>query len=305
MNQINSNAFPSLPLAEWKPTKNTLHLYLQIVGKIRLGLFPRQNHWWHVPFYVSLRGLTTRPIPYKDGNFEIEFDFLDHQLKLSTSGGERREFDLHDNLTVAEFYERVFDNLSALGIEAKIKAVPYETPSKIPFAQDTANKSYDKEYVEKFHRILVSVNDIFEEFRGRFIGKSTPVHLFWHSFDLALTRFSGKQVTPREGAGMVEREAYSHEVISFGFWAGDDNVPAPAFYSYTAPEPKNLTDEPLKPAAAMWNTDKGAMAILMYDDARNADSPREAILEFLESAYQAGAKRADWDTENFALKPLQ
>ena len=299
------HAFPSLPLEEWKPTKNTLHLYLQIVGKIRLKLFPRQNHWWHVPLYVSTRGLTTRPIPYKTGNFEIEFDFVEHRLKIRTNTGAEKSFALEDGLTVADFYKQTFETLAALHIEAKIWAVPYETPSVTPFAEDAENKSYDKESIEKFHRILVSLNDIFEEFRGRFIGKSTPVHLFWHSFDLALTRFSGKKVEPREGAGMVEREAYSHEVISFGFWAGDDNVAAPAFYSYTAPEPENLTDEPLQPDAAQWNTDKGAMAILMYDEARNSENPRETILQFLESAYQAGAKRADWDTEKFALLPLE
>ena len=308
MNQNNfdkNSAFPPLPLDEWKATKNTLHLYLQIVGKIRLSLFPRQNHWWHVPFYVSARGLTTRPIPFKNGNFEIEFDLTEHKLKLETSGGERREFDLRDGLTVAGFYKNVFENLSALGIETKIRAVPYEAPSKTPFAEDEENKSYDREYIEKFHRILVFVNDVFEEFRGRFLGKSTPVHLFWHSFDLALTRFSGREAEVREDAGLVEREAYSHEVISFGFWAGDDNVPAPAFYSYTAPEPDGLTEEQLQPDAAFWNTDKGAMAILMYDDARNSSAPREKILEFLESAYQAGAKRAEWDQENFKLKPLK
>jgi hypothetical protein len=311
MNQTNSNvfgdedAFPPLPLEEWKATKNTLHLYLQIVGKIRLKLFPRLNHWWHVPFYVSTRGLTTRPIPYGFGNFEIEFDFVKHALKISRHDGERRSFALEDNLTVADFYKKVFENLSTLGIETRIKAVPYEAASEIPFAEDTTNKSYDKKYVERFRRILISVNDILEEFRGRFTGKSTPVHLFWHSFDLALTRFSGKKVEPREGAGMVEREAYSHEVISFGFWAGDDNVSAPAFYSYTAPEPENLTAEKLQPDPAFWNTDKGAMALLMYDDARKTDDPREAILEFLESAYQAGAKRAGWETDKFALLPLK
>lgn len=311
MTQTNSTifgeekAFPPLPLEEWKATKNTLHLYLQIVGKIRLKLFPRQNHWWHVPFYVSPRGLTTRPIPYGFGNFEIEFDFIEHAIVISRHDGERKSFALRDGLTVADFYRQIFESLAALGIETKIWAVPYEAASKTPFAEDTENKSYDKEYVERFRRILISVNDIFEEFRGRFTGKSTPVHLFWHSFDLALTRFSGKPAPVREEAGMVEREAYSHEVISFGFWAGDDNVPAPAFYSYTAPEPKNLTGERLNPDAAMWNTDKGAMAILTYDDARKAGSPRETILDFLESAYQAGAKRAGWDLQQFKTIPLK
>lgn len=296
------SAFPSLPLEKWKDTKNTLHLYLQIVGKIRLSLFPRLNHWWHVPLYVSTRGLTTRPIPYGYGNFEIEFNFIEHRLKISTSNGLWREFTLYNGLTVAEFHRQLFENLKALGIKAKIKALPYEAPSEIPFPKDQEHKSYDIKYVEKFRKILIGVNDIFEEFRGRFSGKSTPVHLFWHSFDLALTRFSGKEAEVREGAGMVERQAYSHEVISFGFWAGDENVSGPAFYSYTAPEPKNLTKEKLKPDAAFWNTDKGAMALLMYDEARKTESPRETVLEFLESAYRAGAKRAGWDLEQFKLK---
>lgn len=305
MNFEKDKLFPPLPLAEWRATKDTLHLYLQIVGKIRLALFPRLNHWWHVPFYVSTRGLTTRPIPFGAGNFEIEFDFIGHKLEITTSESELREFDLSDGLTVAEFYKQVFENLSALGIEAKIRAVPYEAPSTTPFAENTENKSYDKEYVERFRQILVSVNDVFEEFRGSFTGKSTPVHLFWHSFDLALTRFSGRRAPVRDEAGTVEREAYSHEVISFGFWAGDDNVPAPAFYSYAAPEPEGLTEEKLQPETAFWDNTKGAMALLMYDDARKANAPREAILEFLESAYRAGAKRAGWDTEKFELKPLK
>ncbi|MFN2390518.1 MAG: DUF5996 family protein [Pyrinomonadaceae bacterium] len=298
-------AFPPLPLSQWKPTKNTLHLYLQIVGKIRLALFPPMNHWWNVALYVSTRGLTTRPIPYGFGNFEIEFDFVEHQLKISTSGGAQKSFALADGLTVADFYKQVFENLHALGIEAKIKPIPYEAPSKTLFAEDTENKSYDKEYIERFRRILIGVDDIFEEFRGRFTGKSTPVHLFWHSFDLALTRFSGKPAPVRENAGTVEREAYSQEVISFGFWAGDDNIPAPAFYSYTAPEPKGLTEEKLQPEAAFWGESNGShLALLMYDEARKAKSPRETILQFLESAYQAGTKRADWDTKKFVLKPL-
>lgn len=295
-----------MPLEAWRPTKNTLHLYLQVVGKIRLTMHPRVNHWWHVPFYVSPRGLTTRAIPFNTGNFEIEFDFHDHELKIRTSDGRDEDFALYDGLTVADFYGSVFANLAKLGIEPKIKAIPYEAPSKTPFADDTENKSYDKEFVKRFHRILVAVNDIFEEFRGRFTGKSTPVHLFWHSFDLALTRFSGNPAPARDGAGMVEREAYSHEVISFGFWFGDDNVPAPAFYSYTAPEPAGLTDEPLSPASAKWQeANNSHMALLMYDDVRNASNPRETALEFLESAYRAGAERAKWNTEQFQLMPFE
>ncbi|MBA3768898.1 MAG: hypothetical protein H0X08_00060 [Blastocatellia bacterium] len=296
---MTDRSFPEIPLAAWRPTKNTLHLWLQVVGKIRLATHPRLNHWWHVTLYVSPRGLTTSGIPYQGEIFEIEFDFVDHKLVIRTSKGATEDFSLYDGLTVADFYDSIFKNLSKLGIDIKIKPIPYEAPSTTPFPDDTENKSYDREYVERFHRTLIVVNEIFEEFRGRFNGKSTPVHMFWHSFDLALTRFSGKHVEPRDGAGMVEREAYSHEVISFGFWFGDDNVPAPAFYSYTAPEPAGLTEEPLTPAAAKWETSKGAMAILMYDDARKTRDPRESVFSFLESAYQAGAKRAGWDADSF------
>lgn len=298
-----------MPLDAWRPTKNTLHLYLQIVGKIRLAMHPRLNHWWHVPLYVSPRGLTTRTIPYSGGNFEIEFNFRDHQLEISTSDGGREDFALYDGLTVADFYSSVFANLAKFGIEPKIWAMPYEAPSTTPFADDTENKSYDKEYVERFHHILVGVDDILEEFRGRFTGKSTPVHLFWHSFDLALTRFSGKPAPPMPEANLVTREAYSHEVISFGFWFGDDkpnSVAAPAFYSYTAPEPAGLADEPLSPSSAKWVDSNGAhLALLMYDDARTKDDPQTVVLEFLQSAYEAGARRSGWPVEELAIRPLR
>ena len=298
--------FPEMPLEAWRPTKDTLHLYLQIVGKIRLGMHPRINHWWHVSLYVSPRGLTTGAIPYSGGNFEIDFDFKNHALRMSASDGGHEDFALYDGLTVADFYSSVFANLAKLGIRPKIWAVPYEGPSKLPFARNTENKSYDKKYIERFHQMLVAVDDILEEFRGRFIGKSTPVHLFWHSFDLALTRFSGKAAPIREGASLVEREAYSHEVISFGFWFGDNNVPAPAFYSYTAPEPAGLTDEPLLPPAAKWaESGGGHLALLMYDDVRTMENPLETVLQFLESAYQAGGKRAGWPLEQFQIKPLR
>lgn len=293
-----------MPLDAWRPTKNTLHLYCQIVGKIRLAMHPRLNHWWHVPLYVSPRGLTTRTIPFRGGNFEIEFDFRDHALKISTSDGRTEDFALYDGLTVADFYQSLFSNLAKLGIEPAIRAIPYEAPSTTPFAEDTENKSYDKTYIERFHQIQVAVDDILEEFRGRFLGKSTPVHMFWHSFDIALTRFSGKAAPIRDGANRVEREAYSHEVISFGFWFGDDKtVPAPAFYSYTAPEPAGLADEPLTPAPATWADSNGAhLALLMYDEVRDLPNVREVVLEFLESAYQAGAKRAGWDVKDLELK---
>ena len=291
-----------MPLDAWRPTKNTLHLFLQIVGKIRLKTHPPVNHWWHVPFYVSPRGLTTRAIPYEGGSFEIEFDFHDHELKMRTSDGRVEDFALYDGLTVADFYASVFANLAKLGIHPKIWSVPYEAPSTTPFVDDHENNSYDKLYVERFHQILVSVDDIMQEFRGRFCGKSTPVHLFWHSFDLALTRFSGRQAPPMPEANIVARTAYSHEVISFGFWFGDDkpnSVAAPAFYAYAAPEPAGLADEPL-PKPAFWAEANGShLALFMYDEARKAADPRGAILEFMESTYRAGTKRGDWDEGAF------
>jgi len=259
------NVFPEMPLDAWRPTKNTLHLYLQIVGKIRLRVHPRINHWWHVTLYVSPRGLTTRAIPHDGGNFEIEFDFKEHALKIKTSDGRYEDFALYDGLSVADFYASLMANLAKLGIEPHIWAVPYEAPSTTPFADDHESKSYDKEYIERAHQVLVAVDDIFEEFRGRFTGKSTPVHLFWHSFDLALTRFSGRKAPPMPDANMVTREAYSHEVISFGFWFGDDkpnSVAAPAFYSYAAPKPDGLEDEPLQPDKAFWTPDGGNISIV-------------------------------------------
>ena len=295
-----------MPLDAWRPTKNTLHLYAQVVGKIRLRTHPRINHWWHVTLYVSPRGLTTRSIPFDGGSFEIEFDLTEHALKMRTSDGRSEDFALYDGLSVADFYASVFANLGKLGITPEIRAVPYEAPSTTPFAEDHGNRSYDKEYVERYHQILVAVDDIFEEFRGRFTGKSTPVHLFWHSFDLALTRFSGRPAPAMPEANMVTREAYSHEVISFGFWFGDDkpdSVAAPAFYSYTAPKPDGLENEPLKPDSAIWTPD-GGMALLMYDDVRTSEDPRKVVLDFLESSYQAGAKRANWNVDDFKLRSL-
>ncbi len=296
-----NSAFPEIPLEAWRPTKNTLHLYCQIVGKIRLAMHPWLNHWWHVPLYVTPRGLSTHTIPYAGGDFEIEFDLGEHVLRIQTSSNQIEDFALYDGLSVADFYSSIFANLAKIGINPTINPVPYEAPSTTPFDENSENKSYDKEYVERFHRTLVTVDGLLTKFRDRFIGKSTPVHMFWHSFDLALTRFSGKRAPTRDSAGMVEREAYSHEVISFGFWFGDDNVPAPAFYSYTAPEPAGLADETLSPSAAKWQESNGSrMALLMYDDVRTADDPNRMVLDFLESTYQAGAKRADWDINEFS-----
>lgn len=302
-NEPRNDAFPALPLDEWEGTYDTLHLYLQIIGKIRLKLFPKKNHWWHVPFYVSARGLTTLPIPSDRFNFEMEFDFIDHAFIIKTSHGLTKKIPLKNGLTVARFYQDVFSHLDNLGIGAKIRGVPYDVPdiSREPFEKIETYASYDPEYANRFWQILVHVDSLFQVFRGRFTGKSTPVHLFWHHFDLALTRFSGRPATVREGASIVEREAYSHEVISFGFWAGDKQVREPAFYAYAHPAPPGMMDEPLQPKEAQWNPDAG-MALYRYNDMRRAPDPRQALLDFLESAYQAGAKRAHWDIEALQLK---
>ncbi len=301
-NLSSSDLFPPLPIEEWEDTKNTLHLFFQIVGKIRLALFPKMNHWWHVTLYLSPRGMTTRPIPYKDMIFEIEFDFIKHQLFITTSRGQDKAFSL-EGTSVSEFYDKIFPSLHELGVDVNIKATPYDVPfSEQPFESDKKHSSYDKEYVNRYWRILVQVNSVFEEFRAKFIGKSTPVHLYWHHADLAVTRFSGKKAPAMQGGTNADKEAYSHEVISFGFWAGDENVRAPAFYSYTYPEPEGLAEEPLSPKEAIWNTDNGAMAVLMYDDLRNHESPREALMDYLESAYLAGAKRANWNIGELDLQ---
>jgi hypothetical protein len=305
MTAADENRFPPLPLEAWTDTKHTLHLYLQIVGKIRLALMPKRNHWWHVPLYVDARGLTTRPVPADDGRrlFEIQFDFVDHRLRIPCTDGREETFALQDGRSVASFYRRVVGALDALGIEASIRAVPYDHPdSTTPFADDTAHDAYSAEHVHRFWHILTQVEPIFQRFRGQFVGKSSPVHFFWHSFDLAHTRFSGREGTDLSGAGQVEQEAYSHEVLSFGFWAGDDDVPAPAFYAYAYPEPDGLNAEPLAPATAQWvEQENGSLALYPYQHARAATNPEAAILQFLESAYRAGATRADWDMERFAL----
>lgn len=294
--------FPPLPIEEWEDTKNTLHLFLQIVGKVKLALFPKMNHWWHVPFYVSVRGLTTGPIPYEDMFFEMEFNFRDseHVLKIETSEGSLKTVPLK-GLSVAGFYEKVFSSLNELGIVAGIRPVPYDIHGITePFATDYQHASYDEEYVNRFWRILVQVYSIFQVFRGWFTGKSSPVHFFWHHADLTLTRFSGRPVPVNEEANPVERETSSHEMISFGFWAGDHNVREPAFYAYMHPQPVGFMNEPLSPEEAFWNHQAG-LAMLMYNDVRYADSPEKAVLDFLESVYQAGAKRANWDIEAFRL----
>ncbi len=293
---------PALPLDAWADSKNTLHLFLQVVGKIRLELFPKTNHWWHVPLYVSCRGLTTRPIPYGDRLFDINFDLIDHQLVVLSSEGGSRTLPLQ-NQSVADFYKGLMALLGELDIHVRIKAEPYDVPfSSIPFAEDTRHASYDAAWIAKYWQILKFVDSVFEGFRGRFIGKSTPVHLFWHHADLALTRFSGKAAPALQGGSKADQEAYSHEVISFGFWVGDEQLREPAFYAYAYPEPQDLTDAALQPDAASWRSDYGyAMAFMPYEAVRRSADPRATLLSFLQSAYDGAAARAGWETAALAL----
>src|SRR5215210_2153959 len=260
--------FPPLPLEEWEESKETLHRYAQIVGKVRLAHSPFRNHWWHVPLYVTTRGLTTSPIPYGQITFEISFDLMDNRLVVATSEGEEFTFAM-DDLPVAEFYRRLFDGLGALGVEVSINSKAYELGDEYTLEENIFHCVCDREYVRRYWRVLVQVDQVLKEFAGRFNGKTSPVHLFWHSFDLAVTRFSGRRAPEREGADRVTREAYSHELISFGFWPGDADVRAPAFYSYTAPEPEGLADQSLRPDEAFWADAGGSStAMLMYDDLR-------------------------------------
>jgi hypothetical protein len=283
--------WPALPLDAWLDTYETLHLWTQVVGKLRMALSPELNHWWHTTLYVNSRGLTTSPIPCGSGVFEIQFDFLEHQLEVWTSDGGLKVQPLQPR-SVAAFYSHLMETLQGLGIGCTINTKPQEIANPIPFERDERHGAYDAAYARRFWRILLSTSMVMQEFRSRFIGKCSPVHFFWGSFDLACTRFSGRlAVPPRKGA--ITGPAYSHEVISAGFWPGA-GLAGPAFYGYSAPSPAGLEAEVVRPAAAGWNQQISEF-ILMYDDIRNLEQPGEALMEFLESTYAAGAKLANWD----------
>jgi hypothetical protein len=287
---------PELPFPEWGATKDTLHLWAQIVGKVKMASSPPRNHWWHVPLYLDVRGLTTRLLHALDGTgFEIRFDFVDHRLAVETAR-DAEFFALQDGLSVAEFDERLHAALSRLGLDVPIVEKPFGVPMTTPFPEDRKHASYDADAVERFWQALDWTGAAFDEFSSWYCGKQSPVHLFWHSFDLAVTRFGGRRAPDLPDADPVTREAYSHEVVSFGFWAGDQNVREPSYYSYAAPEPPGLRERPLRPDQARW-TDQptGSLALLGYDVVRSADDPRAMLLAFLESAYEAGADAAGWD----------
>ncbi|HEY7391973.1 MAG TPA: DUF5996 family protein [Bryobacteraceae bacterium] len=288
---MESDLWPALPLAEWQDTYRTLHMWLQIAGKIRMALAPPINHWWHVTQYVNSRGLTTGPIPYPAGTFEIQFDFQRHELEIWTSGG-RAVSRLLRPESVAAFYRGMFESLGSLGISVEINPKPQECADPIPFDKDETHHSYDPEYASRFWRILVSSAKVMERFRGRFLGKCSPVHFFWGSFDLACTRFSGRTAPPRRG--VISGPAYSHEVCSAGFWPGGGAVDGPAYYSYTVPKPDGIEHERIRPSAARWHLQLSEF-ILMYDNVRTAASPEGALYEFLESTYDAAARLGKWD----------
>jgi hypothetical protein len=275
----NGLQLPPLELEEWEDTKITLHLWVQVVGKIRLASTAPRNHWWHVPLYVDVRGLTTRRMHAPNGqSFQIDFDFIEHSLVVRTNGGAVESFELVGGLSVAEFDEKVHGTLAALGIDVPIRETPYGIAITTPFAEDRGHAAYDPVAVERFWRILDWSDGVLEEFSGWFCGKTSPVHLFWHSLDLAVSRFGGKRAPVSPNVDPVTREAYSHEVISFGFWPGDETVREASFYSYPAPEPPGLRREILSPKAAKW-TDQGSgsLARLSFEDVRTAKDPRATL----------------------------
>jgi hypothetical protein len=290
-----ADAWPELPLAAWQETYDTLHMWTQIVGKIRMTLTPLINQYWNATLYVSARGLTTSAIPYPRGVFEIEFDFIGHKLVIQTSQGDVRTLELAPR-TVADFYADVMGTLAALKIDVTIQAHPDEVANPIPFAEDRTHKSYDREYVDRFRRLLISVDKVLKNFRSQFIGKCSPVHFFWGSFDIAVTRFSGRLAPPRSDAQYKEmmQEAYSHEVSSAGFWPGGGDIKGPAFYSYTTPEPAGFKTYKVGPKAAFYHQGMGEF-LLMYDDIRQQALPETELTEFLETTYEAGANLAKWD----------
>jgi hypothetical protein len=291
--------WPALPLEEWEATYHTLHMWTQVVGKIRLRLTPRVNHWWNVALYVNARGLTTSPIPYNGSEFEIQFDFLNQRLEICRDDGQQRAFPLTAQ-SVAAFYRQMMATLRTVGIEVQINTKPQEVPNPLPLDQDETHASYDPEYAKRFWRILRSLDIVLHEFRARFFGKCSPVHFFWGSFDFCCTRFSGRRAPPRKG--IITGEAYSHECSSVGWWPGGGDIKGPAFYAYTAPEPPGYGAQRLRPAASFYDGQLHE-CLLMYDEVRRAKSPRDEILEFAQSAYEAGATLAAWDREALERRP--
>lgn len=288
--------WPALKFTDWRDTCETLHMWTQIVGKVRLALNPWVNHWWHVPLYITARGLTTSPIPDPRGggrNFEISFDFIDHELCIVTNDGTSKSLPLIPR-TVSDFYDECMASLRALGIEVTINPLPCEVPNPVPFDQDTIHHAYDPVAVQHFWRILTQTEQVLQRYREPFLGKSSPIHFFWGSFDLALTFFSGRPAPAQKGADRITREAYSHEVLSCGFWPGNEKFPEAAFYAYAIPAPSGYAKLAVRPSAAFYDADLGEF-VLRYNDVRRAKKPEQMLFDFFQSTYEGGATLAHWD----------
>lgn len=285
--------WPALPLGEWSETRDTLHMWTQIAGKVRLALSPHVNHWWEVPLYVSARGLTTSPIPSTQGIFEMNFDFVEQKLDIVPSWTRPVAIRLYAR-SVAEFYSEVMQTLGSLGVQVKIWPMPQEVPNPIRFDRDDTHARYDPVYANRFWRVLASIDTVLKEFRARFIGKVSPVHFFWGSFDLAFTIFSGRRAPERPGADRVTREAYSHEECSIGWWPGSGDITEAMFYAYAAPEPPGFREAPIKPEKAYYDAKLGEF-LLSYDEVRRSGDPRVQILGFAESVYAAASSLGNWD----------
>lgn len=296
---------PTLPYDSWSESLLYLHLVSQLAGKVRLALHPPINHWWHATLAISARGMSTGSIPYRGNELDIELDLLSHHLEIRKSDGKNAKIALGDK-PICDFYHTYLAALADLDIQVKISPNPYKCRSTVPYPEDRMHTAYDKDAVTRGFQALRFVDQVFKSFRSAFIGKCSPVHLFWHSFDLAVTRFSGRPTPSVEGMDRVGREAYSHEVNSAGFWFGDDQMREAAFYCYTAPSPEGLTSQPLTPASAFWTPGASPMAILRYEDVRTAADPAHTLTQFLESAYAAGANLAKWDRGALeTVRPLQ
>ena len=300
---MSNPSLPSLPLAEWQDTLTTVHMWSQVVGKIALAKTPLVNHFWNATLRVTPRGLRTLPLVDGSGAFAMEFDFIDHELRINCESGEIRKVKLEPR-SVADFYAAVVKALGELNIKTKIWTTPVEVADPIRFTEDTQHRSYDKEYVERLRAILVWIDGVFSEFRSRFIGKSSPVHFFWGSFDMAVTRFNGEKAPKREGADYITREAYSHACISHGFWCGGGAVQEPAFYAYAAPEPDGLKQARISPAEGYYHHELNEF-ILPYEAVRTASSPESTLLDFMQSTYDAAADLAHWKREELERSQKQ
>jgi hypothetical protein len=293
MNTKTGNIWLALPYDEWKGTCSTLQMWMQIGGKIKLELCPFQNHWWHITYFVTARGMTSGRIPYGNESFEIDFDFIDHKMYLRKSDGQISFIDLVP-CSVADYYKMFMDVLKEIGIDVIINTLPQEVPNPVPFEKDEKNCFYDKEYVEKWWKILSGITTVFEKFRSPFYGKASPVHFYWGSFDLSLTLYSGKIATPPPGADRMFRLAENRENYAVGFWAGSEAFPKPAFYFYMYPAPTGIEKINIKPEKAYWDINLREH-ILLYEDVIKSSSPEKAIMDFLESSFDESAKLAEWD----------